>query len=90
MSVMVVMSVTFPHTYRGFLHDGELMGCLGDRYAIVTVIVTERMAYPSGLLARVTAMTLMTVICGCFLSAGLRLDSPRRFQGGRAIPFIRR
>jgi hypothetical protein len=31
-------------------------------------------------------MTLMTVLCGGFLSAGLRLDSPRRFQGGRAIP----
>jgi hypothetical protein len=26
--VMSVMVVTFPYTYRGFLRDGELMGCL--------------------------------------------------------------
>jgi hypothetical protein len=29
MSAIIVISVTFPYIYRGFLHDGELMGCLG-------------------------------------------------------------
>jgi hypothetical protein len=29
-SVMVVMSVTFPHTYGDFLHDGELVVCSGS------------------------------------------------------------
>jgi hypothetical protein len=41
---MVVMSVTFPHTYRSFLHDGELMGCLGERHASVTVTIMEKKA----------------------------------------------
>src|SRR4028119_282562 len=34
-----------------------------DRHSIVTVTVTGRTAYVSGLLARVTIMTLVTVYC---------------------------
>jgi hypothetical protein len=44
MSVMVVTSVTFPHTYRGFLHDGELVVCFGSVMFIVMFIVIEKKA----------------------------------------------
>jgi hypothetical protein len=30
MSVIIVISGTFPYTYGGFLHDGEVMGSLGS------------------------------------------------------------
>jgi len=36
----------------------------------VTVIVTEKTAWVSGFLPKVTVVTLVTVICGCFLSGG--------------------
>jgi hypothetical protein len=41
-----------------------------DRQVIVTVSVTEETPYLSGLLATVTVMTLMTVICRGFLDRG--------------------
>src|SRR5918995_7366134 len=34
------------------------------------------------------AVTLVTVKCSRFLSEGVVLHCPRRFQGGRTIPFI--
>ena len=45
----------------------------GDRHAIVTLIVIERMAYLSVFLNIMTAMTLMTVICEGFLGTGVHL-----------------
>jgi hypothetical protein len=45
----------------------------GDRHAIVTLIVIERMAYLSVFLNIMTVMTLMTVIYGSFLDRGWRL-----------------
>ena len=42
----------------------------GDRHAIVTLIVIERMAYLSVFLS---SMTVMTLICGCFLDRGVHL-----------------
>jgi hypothetical protein len=42
----------------------------GDRHFIVMVSVTEETPYLSGLLAGVTAMTLMTVIYGLILNRG--------------------
>ena len=47
----------------------------GDRHAIVIVIVMERMAYLSTFLPSMTVMTLMTMICEYFLSAGPRLNA---------------
>jgi hypothetical protein len=44
-----------------------------DRHFIVTVIVTEKTASVSGFLAGVTVVTLVTVICGCFLTGTGRL-----------------
>ena len=41
-----------------------------DRHVIVSVSVTEETPYLSGLLAGVTLMTLMTVICSGYLDAG--------------------
>ena len=38
-----------------------------DGHPIVTVTVTEETAWVSGLLVGVTVMTIMTVVCGCFL-----------------------
>jgi hypothetical protein len=40
---------------------------------IVTVTVTKEMAYLCGVPACVTVVTLVTVICGGFLGAGVRL-----------------
>jgi putative Ca2+/H+ antiporter (TMEM165/GDT1 family) len=48
----------------------------GDRHAIVTLIVIERMAYLSvflNIMTVMTVMTLMTVIYGSFLDRGRRL-----------------
>jgi capsule polysaccharide export protein KpsE/RkpR len=42
----------------------------GDRHVIVMVSVTEEAPYPSGLLAIVTVMTLMTMIYGLILDRG--------------------
>ena len=42
----------------------------GDRHVIVTVTVTEETPYPSGVLAGVTVMTLMTMIYGLILDRG--------------------
>jgi hypothetical protein len=67
-AVMSVMSGTFPHTYRGFLRDDQLLACSG--IVIVMVSVTEEAPYLSGLLATVTVMTLMTVIYGLILNRG--------------------
>jgi hypothetical protein len=44
-----------------------MAGVFGDRRVIVMVSVTEETPYLSGLLATVTVMTLMTMICGRFL-----------------------
>ena len=41
-----------------------------DRHVIVMVSVTEETPYLSGLLAGLTAMTLMTVIYGLILDRG--------------------
>lgn len=41
-----------------------------DQHIIVTVTVTEEMAWVSGLLAGVTVVTTMTVSCGHVLSGG--------------------
>ena len=41
-----------------------------DRHVIVMVSVTEQTPYLSGLLATVTAMTLMTVLYGLILDRG--------------------
>jgi hypothetical protein len=41
-----------------------------DRHVIVMVSVTEETPYLSSLLAGVTVMTLMTMICGGFLNGG--------------------
>src|SRR5215211_5254391 len=46
---------------------------IGHRHVIVMVSVTEESHYLSSLLATVTAMTLMTVICGLILDEGMRL-----------------
>jgi hypothetical protein len=45
----------------------------GDRHVIVMVSVTEETPYLSGLLAGVTAMTLMTLIYGLILDRGVHL-----------------
>jgi hypothetical protein len=45
----------------------------GRRHVIVTVAVTEETPYLSSLLARVTVMTLMTLIYGLILDEGMRL-----------------
>jgi hypothetical protein len=45
----------------------------GDRHVIVMVSVSEETPYPSGLLAGVTAMTLMTVLYGLILDRGTHL-----------------
>src|SRR5919107_4046965 len=47
-------------------------GVFGDRHVIVMVSVTEETPYLSGLLATVTAMTLMTLIYGLILDEGMR------------------
>jgi hypothetical protein len=49
---------------------------VGDCHAIVTLIVTEQKAYLSGFFGNVTVVTLVTVKCRCFLSAGVALHSP--------------
>jgi hypothetical protein len=43
---------------------------LEDRHVIVTLTVTEETPYLSGLLATVTAMTLMTVLYALILDRG--------------------
>jgi hypothetical protein len=45
----------------------------GDRHVIVSVTVTEETSHLNGLLAGVTAMTLMTLIYGLILDEGMRL-----------------
>ena len=45
-----------------------------DCHVIVIVNVTEETPYLSGSLAGVTVMTLVTVICGCFLDKGATLQ----------------
>ena len=42
----------------------------GDRHVIVMVSFTEETPYPSGFLAPVTVMTLMTLIYGLILDRG--------------------
>ena len=50
-----------------------MAGVFGDRHAIVMVTVTEETPYLSGLLAGVTVMTPVTVICGLILDRGAPL-----------------
>jgi hypothetical protein len=64
-TVMSVMTATLSIS-MGFLRDGPMRNPR-DRHSIVTVTVTERTAYVSGLLARVTMMMLVTVYCEGFL-----------------------
>jgi hypothetical protein len=68
-----------------------------DRHAIVTVTVTEETPYLSGLLAGVTAMTLMTLIYGLILNRGApllrRLSYPvnltrRTRRAEQGVPYL--
>ena len=68
MSVTVVMLPVFIEVLR----DAECT-LSRDRHVIVTVTVTEETPYLSGLLAPMTAMTLMTVIYGLILDRGEHL-----------------
>jgi hypothetical protein len=58
-----------------FVRDGPRQAWR-NRHFIVMVSVIERMAYLSTFLPSMTVMTLMTVICGCFLKAGVALHCP--------------
>jgi hypothetical protein len=80
---MSVMVVTLCIPMR-FFCDGHLL----EAQSPVTPIVTEKEAYLSGFLVGLTLVTLMTVLCGSFLSAGVVLHCPRRLQGGGAISFM--
>ncbi len=68
---IIVMSVTVV-TLPVFIELLREAACTlsRDRQVIVTVTLTERTPYLSGLLAGVRVMTLMTVICGGFLDRG--------------------
>ena len=68
--VMSVTVVTLP-VFVELLRDAAYT-LSRDRHGIVTVIVTEETPHLSGLLATVTVMTLMTVICGLILDEGMR------------------
>jgi hypothetical protein len=50
----------------GFPRDGLSPGSPDDRHPTVTVIVTEKTACVSGLLSRVTLVTMMTVFAATF------------------------
>ena len=58
----------------------------GDRHVIVMVSVTEETPYPSGVLAGVTVMTLMTLIYGPILDRGMH----RYFVGHYPFNLTRR
>jgi hypothetical protein len=69
--VMSVTVVTLP-VFIELLRDAACT-LSRDRHVIVTVTVTEETPYLSGLLATVTAMTLMTMIYGLILDRGEHL-----------------
>jgi hypothetical protein len=56
------------------------------RLGIVMFIVMEKKAYLSGYLTTMTVMTLMTVVCRCFLGACTRLEQPPDALGRAAVP----
>jgi hypothetical protein len=66
-------------------------GVYEDRHIIVMVSVIERMAYLSSFLLSMTVMTLMTVLCGSLLSAGIALPVAQRLAEcrGRRGSFTR-
>jgi hypothetical protein len=68
---IIVMSVTIVTlaVFIGLLRDAASTFS-GYRHFIVTVSVTEETPYLSGLLASMTVVTLMTVICGLILDRG--------------------
>jgi hypothetical protein len=66
--VMTVTVVTLP-VFIELLRDAACT-LSRDRHVIVTVTVTEETPYLSGFLAPMTAMTLMTVLCGLILNRG--------------------
>jgi hypothetical protein len=67
MSVTIVMLAVF----TGLLREAAYT-LSRDRHVIAMVSVTEQTPYPSGLLAGVTVMTLMTMIYGLILDEGMR------------------
>jgi hypothetical protein len=68
---MSVMVVIFLYLYG--LSVTVLDGHGPHHHFSVMVIVIERMAYLSVFLSSMTVMTLVTLICGGFLTAGVHL-----------------